>query len=200
MEVKDRNILDKFCTDFCKIVEKHCKYAVVSGFVAISSGRTRGTEDIDIILEKISLGIFGELHKDLVQNEFECIQTDNYKEMYNNYLKTGVSLRYIRRDIELPQMEVKMSKDELDDYQIGTRIKLPKTGLDVWFSSINMNIAFKEYNLGGKKDFEDAIHLRKIYPELVDESEIDKIRRMLEKYRSVDYENYKKIREKYPLP
>ena len=45
--VSDRNILDEVCTKFCKILERHCKYIVVSGFVAISSGRTRGTEDID---------------------------------------------------------------------------------------------------------------------------------------------------------
>ena len=50
-EIRDRNILDTFCTEFCDIVEKHCKYIIVSGFVAIASGRTRGTEDIDMIIE-----------------------------------------------------------------------------------------------------------------------------------------------------
>ena len=53
MVVKDRNILDKFCIDFCSILDKHVKYIVVSGFVVIASGRTRGTEDIDVIIEKI---------------------------------------------------------------------------------------------------------------------------------------------------
>ncbi len=48
-EVSDRNILDKFTEEFCSIIEKHCQYIVVSGFVAIASGRTRGTEDIDMI-------------------------------------------------------------------------------------------------------------------------------------------------------
>ncbi len=48
--IADKNILDKFCEDFCRIVEKHAKYIVVSGFVAISSGRVRATEDIDLIL------------------------------------------------------------------------------------------------------------------------------------------------------
>lgn len=51
--LKDRNILDDICTKFCKVLEKHCKYIVVSGFVAISSGRTRGTEDIDLIIERL---------------------------------------------------------------------------------------------------------------------------------------------------
>ena len=37
--IKERNILDEFAMKFCKIVEKHVKYIVVSGFVAIAHGR-----------------------------------------------------------------------------------------------------------------------------------------------------------------
>ena len=54
MQIDDRNILDKFCIDFCKIIEKYTKYIIVSGFVAIASGRVRGTEDIAMIIDKIS--------------------------------------------------------------------------------------------------------------------------------------------------
>jgi hypothetical protein len=50
-EVSDGNILRKFCIDFCKILEKHCIYIIVLGFVAIASGRVRGTEDIDMIIQ-----------------------------------------------------------------------------------------------------------------------------------------------------
>ena len=80
------NILDKFCTDFCKIVEKHTKYIIVSGFVAISSGRVRATEDIDMIIPKISLDKFEKLHKAL-SKKFVCIQSDDFKEIYEDYLK-----------------------------------------------------------------------------------------------------------------
>jgi len=41
MQIDDRNILDKFCIDFCKIIEKYTKYIIVSGFVAIASGGVR---------------------------------------------------------------------------------------------------------------------------------------------------------------
>jgi hypothetical protein len=41
----DRNMLDRFCTEFCRIVEKHCNYIIVSGFLAISSGRVRRISD-----------------------------------------------------------------------------------------------------------------------------------------------------------
>jgi len=65
--VSERNILDDFCIKFCSVVEKHCKYIVVSGFVAISSGRSRATEDIDMIIEKLDIDRFKKLHEDLTK-------------------------------------------------------------------------------------------------------------------------------------
>ncbi|HEX7575560.1 MAG TPA: hypothetical protein VF360_04215, partial [Candidatus Methanoperedens sp.] len=76
----------------------------------------------------------------------------------------------------IPDMEMKLAKDELDDYQLKTRKKLPLTGLDLYFSSIEMNIAFKEELLRSEKDMEDAKHLRIIYSDTLDETEITKIK------------------------
>jgi len=55
-----------------------------------------------------------------------------------------IKLKYVRKGTFVPEMEIKFSKDELDDYQIKTRKKLELTDLDIYFSSIEMNIAFKE--------------------------------------------------------
>ena len=142
-QVKDRNILDKFCEEFCAIVEKHCRYIVVSGFLAIASGRTRGTEDIDMIIEKLSPEKFKELFSDLTKHNFVCMQSSDVGEVYS-YLKDNLSVRFTWKDKELPEMEVKFAKDMLDEYQLKTRVKLELTGLDVWFSNVNVNIAFKE--------------------------------------------------------
>lgn len=176
--VSDKNILDEFCIKFCDIVEKHCKYIVVSGFVAISSGRTRATEDIDMIIEKLPLERFKSLHSDLLKNGFACMQSDFADEVFS-YLADKISVRYTLRDKPLPEMEVKFAKDALDDYQIKTRIKLPSTGLGIWFSSIDMNIAFKEEALKSDKDLKDAEHLRKVYAEMIDEQEISEIKKMI---------------------
>ncbi len=181
-EVSDRNILDRFCLEFCSVVDKHCKYIVVSGFVAISSGRTRGTEDIDIIIENLSLEQFSKLHTDLVKKGFICMQSADSKEVYS-YLSDKTSVRYTYKDRFLPEMELKLAKDPLDDFQLQTRKKIPLTGLDVWFSSINMNVAFKEELLKSDKDMEDARHLRKVFKEEVDEQEISEIKKMIRRYR-----------------
>ena len=180
--ISDRNVLDSFCIDFCDIIQRHCKYVVVSGFVAISSGRTRATEDIDMIIERLDQASFNKLHADLLKAGFVCMQSDDPEEI-QSYLKGKDSVRYTLKDQPLPELELKYMKDELDAYQLQTRVKLPLTGLDIWFSSINMNIAFKEELLKSDKDLKDAEHLRKIYPELVDENEIKHIKKMIHRYR-----------------
>jgi hypothetical protein len=52
--VSDKTLLEEFAEDFCRILQKHSKYIIVSGFVAIAHGRTRGTEDIHVIIERIT--------------------------------------------------------------------------------------------------------------------------------------------------
>lgn len=181
-QIKDRNILDKLCEEFCAIVEKHCKYIVVSGFLAIASGRTRGTEDIDMIIERLNFNKFKLLFKDLAKNNFVCMQSSDAEEVYS-YLKDNISVRFTWKDKELPEMEVKFAKDLLDEYQLKNKVKLELTCLDIWFSNVNVNIAFKEELLKSPKDLEDARHLRIVYSEQVNEEEIQTVKRLIKRFR-----------------
>ena len=182
MMVNNSNLLSSFCTQFCRVVEKHCVYAVVSGFFVISSGRSRGTEDIDIILERLNLASFKDLHEDLIKKSFNCLQSEDTKEIHSTLIE-GLSVRYIIGETLLPEMEVKFARDKLDEYQLKTRKKEEHTGLDVYWSSIECNIAFKEELLKSPKDLEDARFLRILYKEKIDENEVNKIKRMIKEYR-----------------
>lgn len=182
-EVKERTILDSFAEDFVDVVEKHAKYVIVSGFVAIAHGRSRGTEDVDIIIEKIGKDRFVKMHDDLLLAGFECMQSEDPEVIYDDYLKDKTSVRYVRKGHFIPEMELKLAKDELDDYQIQTRKKLPLTGLNLFFSSIEMNIAFKEELLRSEKDLDDAKHLRIIYSDALNENEIRKIKAEIRRLR-----------------
>lgn len=183
--VDEKTILDKFVEEFCSVVNRHCKYAVCSGFVAIAHGRARGTEDIDMLIEKINFQEFLSLHNDLIKNDFVCIQSDSPKKLFYEYLKKGNSIRYVWKDEGFfpPEMELKFVKDELDEEQLKNRKKLPFSGLNVYFTSIESNIAFKEDFLGSQKDLEDAKHLRLIYKGKISEKEINKIKEKIKKYR-----------------
>ncbi|HII17049.1 TPA: hypothetical protein HA361_03995 [Candidatus Woesearchaeota archaeon] len=179
----ERDVLDVFALKFAGITGKYGNYIIVSGFVAIASGRTRGTEDIDMIMERISRETFRKLHADLVKNGFLCFQGDSADMLYDEYLAQNNSLRYAEDGETLPQMEMKLAKDPLDAYQLKTRIKLKFTGLGLWFSNINVNIAFKEHYLKSPKDMEDAKHLRIVYKEMVSEEEIRAVIRLIDRYR-----------------
>lgn len=181
-QVYDVNILNNFCGKFCKIIDKYTEYIIVSGFVAIASGRIRGTEDIDVIIKPLDKESFIKLHKTLVKNDFVAVQSDDPADLYS-YLKEKTSVRYTLKDKPVPEMEVKFAKDELDYYQIKTRTKIPLTGLDIWFGSINMNIAFKEELLKSQKDIEDAKHLRIAYSDIINEDEIRNIKKMIKRFR-----------------
>jgi hypothetical protein len=176
--ISDRNILERFASEFCAVVERHCPYIIVSGFVAISLGRARSTEDIDMIIPKITEKVFASLHKDLILCGFECMQSDSASEVFG-YLNDKASVRYVWKDKMLPEMEIKFAKDSLDDYQLKTRKRILRTGLDLWFSSIEMNVAFKEEYLRSDKDMEDARHLRMVYKGELSEDEITNIKKMI---------------------
>ena len=183
--VDDKTILDKFTENFCNIVENHAEYIICSGFVSIAHGRARGTEDVDMIVERLSKDKFVALHNDLKKEGFICIQSDNPKIIYEEYLNNGESVRYVYESIGFfPQeMEVKFAKDDLDKNQIKERVKFPLTGLNVYFSSIESNVAFKEELLKSEKDLEDARHLRRIYKETLKEGKINEIKENIKKYR-----------------
>ncbi len=186
-EVKDKSLLNEFVEDFLAVVDRNeLKYAVVSGFVVISHGRARGTEDIDLIIERISLESFDRLHCNLVEAGFECLQGTAPKDLFNDYLEENLSLRYVRKGLFVPEMEMKMAKDPLDEKQLAERTKLPLTGLPFYFSTIETNIAFKEELLKSPKDLEDARHLRIIYSEKLDEDKVNEIKTLIRKFRLND--------------
>ena len=182
--VSDRNLLNKFVTDFVRVLDEHkIEYIIVSGFVAISHGRSRGTEDIDVIIEKLSKDRFFELNNSLISAGFECLQGKNSLDLYEDYLSDFLSIRYVYKGSFVPEMELKFAKDALDEYQLEKKVKLPLTKLPFWFSNIETNIAFKEELLKSPKDIDDSRHLRIIYSNKLDQKEIDTVKKLIKKYR-----------------
>jgi len=183
-KIDDRFVLDRFAEEFCDVVNRYVEYMIVSGFSAIASGRTRGTEDIDMIIEEVDLDRYSKLHDDLVKSGFECMQSDDSGVIFGRYLKHGISVRYTWKGKILPEMEIHFIKDEIDEYQMKRRVKMKSTGLDVWFAPIEGNIAFKEEWLKSDKDIEDVKHLRIVYEDVINEGEVDKIKDMIRRIRN----------------
>jgi hypothetical protein len=182
--IEDKTILDVFVEDFARVVEHHCMYVIVSGFIAIAHGRSRGTEDIDMIIEKLDKESFISLHEDLLHHGFVCVQSDDPLKLFTLYLQAGMSIRYTRGpEFFPPEMEVKFVKDVLDEATLRERTKLPLSGLDVWFARIETAIAFKEELLKTDKDMEDARHLRIIYKESLSPAVIEHTKQEIQRVR-----------------
>ena len=118
---KQRNILTDICLEFCKILDKYTKYIVISGVFIICSGRSRATEDIDIIIDSMNFKEFEEMYNELKLNGFTCLQSNDPIEVYNLYLKENIPVRFIKDEKFIPNIELKFKKDYLDEYQIHNR-------------------------------------------------------------------------------
>ena len=181
--VSSMTVLGDFCKSFCNVLEKHATYVIVSGFMVIALGRPRGTEDIDIIIEPISKAAFETLHQKLISNGFVCMQSEHAEEIYSEYLKHNLSVRYTFDNEPLPEMEIKFAKDTLDLLQLKNRVKIPETNLDVWFTTAEANIAYKEEYLKSDKDREDARYTRLFFGKKIKEESINEWKNLIHRYK-----------------
>ncbi len=160
--------LDLFLRDFLDILKKHSDYLVVSGFVSISTGRTRGTEDIDILVPILDKEDFEKLFKNLQEKGFWCYQGDTIAEVYP-YLKEMNTIRFARTDELFPNIEFisidKSRKAKYFEFTHPQKIKIKDFEFKI--PPLEFEILYKEIILNGKKDLADARHLRVFFSEIL---------------------------------
>lgn len=175
---KELNELDKLAIDFSTILNKAAiKYVIVSGYVSIMFGRNRASEDIDLIIEKINIDKFRELWNNLMET-FECLNTSNLDEAYNDYLNARHALRFAKKGKFEPNMEIKFPKLELDNTALHERREVILNGQHFFISIFELQIAFKLY-LGSEKDIEDARYLYRLFKDKLDMELLHKFNRNL---------------------
>ena len=164
---KKEDELDTFVIDFTSILNKlDIKYVIISGYVSILFGRSRLSEDVDILLEKLSIERFKELWKNLAE-KFECIISDDPNTAYKDYLLHKLSIRFSRPKRYVPNMEVGFISDELDMWTLENRREAALNGNRIFISRFEIQIAYKLY-LGSEKDIEDARHIYKMFKDRLD--------------------------------
>ncbi|MBI2548648.1 hypothetical protein HYW21_04830 [Candidatus Woesearchaeota archaeon] len=175
---KELNALDRFVISFTDILNKQkIHYVIVSGYVAILFGRNRASEDVDIFIEKMSFAAFSCLWEKL-KEFFICLQTDNPKRAYEEYLQEGYALRFSFLHAFIPNMELKFPKTDIDRWTLSQKKKTLVNNNPLYISSIEMQIAFK-LSLGSEKDIEDARYLYNIFEEFLDKDLLDQCLRNL---------------------
>jgi len=160
--------LDLFVKDFLEVLKRHSDYLVVSGFVSISTGRTRGTEDVDILAQKLNKIEFALLLEDLFKNKFWCYQGDTINEIWK-YIENGSNIRFAKEEEMFPNIEfISIDKSKPVKYFEFTHPqKIKIQDFEFKIPPIEFEILYKEIVLAGKKDIEDAKHLRTFFSELI---------------------------------
>ena len=171
---KELNELDNFVIEFLKIIEKHAKYVVVSGYIPILFGRSRATEDVDVFIEELTEEKFLALFSELDESGWRCINTENSKEMFA-YLNDNTAIRFAKKGEVIPNMEVKFARKSFDRHTMEDSVKVIIGKNIIFIPSIEEQIVFKKIILGSDKDKEDARHLEEIFKDMLDKSKLSKL-------------------------
>jgi len=165
--IRDKAIsaLDKFALEFIESLSKYANYVVVSGYVAILFGRNRNSEDIDIFVEKIDFDRFRKFWIEISKN-FECINARDVKTAYEEYLSSGISLRFSKKKTFIPNIELKFPKIEIDYWSLSERKKVLLNDHQLFIAPLELQIPFKLF-LGSEKDIEDAKYLYGIFKDKI---------------------------------
>lgn len=153
------SLLDSFVLSFTEHLQtNNIKYVIISGYVAILS---RMSEDVDIFIEHISFEKFLKFWSEIDQN-YECLNTGNSYEAYNDYLKNHQAIRISYKGSFIPNIELKFVKNDLDRYSLDNRKHVKLADKSLYLSPLELKIPYKLF-LGSEKDIEDARFLFKLF-------------------------------------
>ncbi len=154
-------LLDRFVLDFLRVLEPRTPYVIVSGYVAILFGRSRGTEDVHILIPRLEKDAFTGLHNALLCEGYEFLNAEDADGLYD-MLSKKMGIRVAKTGQFIPNIEVKFFKDEVDQSVFQNRVEVVLPDAHVFISPIEIQIAYKLY-LGSPKDIEDALFLHEIF-------------------------------------
>lgn len=162
---RELNDLDDLALRFSTILDElDIDHVFVSGYVVILAGRSRATEDIDVLLERVD--------EETVSQLVDMLTDDGLwgpampLESMNEMLSEGGNIWVAREDEMIPHLEVKFVGDEFDRSSLENRItaRISDAGETLPIGPLELQIAYKLF-LGAQKDFEDAIHLYTLFEE-----------------------------------
>ena len=169
--------LDKFVLDVVNLIGRHANYVIVSGYVTILLGRSRGTEDVDFVIEKISREEFMTLCREALNGGFEFLNPEDCDGLYE-MLEERMGIRLVRKGEIIPNAEIKFPKDSFHEEALRNRIKVKLNDEIIYISPIELQIAYKLY-LGSDKDIEDAFFLYELFGDYLDRGVLDEYARRL---------------------
>ena len=135
----------------------------MSGYFAIALGRSRGTEDIDILFG----GDWKCIDSRLSQSDFYCINGPSVKGLVSE----NVVPRIARKGEWIPNIELKPVNGRAERFAIENPLVFKIREAELNMSPIELQIAYKLYP-GSEKDYEDAIFIYETLKEHVNPGDV----------------------------
>ncbi len=162
---KELTLYDKLALNFSDVLKKHdVNHVYVSGYVALIFGRSRISEDIDMLVEQMPIGEFQALWSSLYSSGFYCHNTKDCYTAYQEYLDKKIAIRFSENDRVIPNVEFKWASNEQHERALANNLEVHIPGGSIVVSSLEIQIAFKLF-LGSDKDIEDARYLFELFKE-----------------------------------
>ncbi|MUW13462.1 hypothetical protein GJ633_01470 [Halorubrum sp. CBA1125] len=160
---RELSALDKDVLEFTGILDAcDVNYVIVSGYVAILTGRSRSTEDIDIILESLSETETEQLVTELKDHGYWGMAMP-LDEMFS-MLSEGSRIRIAEDGEMYPNFETWFVSNDVEREALSNPLTVTFDEGQIEISPLELQIAYKlrlaqaANSLNGK-DFEDALHL-----------------------------------------
>lgn len=119
---KSLSNVDKFVLEFVDLLKNHFRYVIVSGYVAILFGRSRGTEDIGILIEKITKSEFFNFVSE-IEDRYDFLNPEDREGLYE-MLSENLGVRISKKNAITPNIELKITKNEVEKYVLDNRLKV----------------------------------------------------------------------------
>lgn len=162
--------LDEIVLEFTEILDREdIEYVIVSGYVAILTGRSRATEDIDIVTERLSQERTEAL-ADRLRDEGYWGATMPLNDLFDT-LNDNMRQRVAENGTMIPNVELWFVKNEYERAALADPLIAEVGGQEVAISPLELQIAYKLF-LGSEKDFEDALHLYQVFEGQFDEGRL----------------------------
>jgi hypothetical protein len=163
--------LDTLIIEVATILSQHgISHAIVSGYVAVLLGRSRATEDIDVIIESCSPAVAESLATDLQEAGYwgASMPLDQLHET----LSDDLIFRVAEDGYRAPNVELKFPSDSYDRTSLNQTVTVVLNDTSLPVGCLELQIAYK-LRLGTRRDFEDALYLYHLMDSMLNIPELE---------------------------
>lgn len=180
ISIKDKVLtdFDEFVFDFLHVLDKYCTYVIISGYLPIFFGRSRGTEDVDVFIDHIDEQTFIRFYNELVKENYYFLNPEDEHGLYE-MLTENLGIRAAKKESIIPNIEMKFTKDDIDRFTMENRMEVHVANTNRFFiAPLEVEIPYKLY-LGSEKDIEDAVYLWEIFQKYINKKLIHRFMKEL---------------------